>query len=585
MADRAAPVPIQGRNCKRGKVLTKFSDFRYERPDRALFEQTMKDLTARFGNSRSVDEQNEIMALINAARNTYESMAAIGTTRHTIDTTDSFYDAENDELDRLGPVYEELKSGFYRALAGSRFRPELERRWGTQLFKLAELQIRTVSPAVVADLQAENALASEYVKLKASASIPFRGQDRNLSQMQPFAESPDRGVRKAAVMAVSAFYSDNGERIDSIYDGLVKLRHGIARKLGFEDFIPLAYARLGRTDYDAAMVANYRRQVHEFIVPLATRLRQRQASRLGIPSMMYHDEGLEFLTGNATPKGDPDWILGNGRVMYSEMSPETREFFDYMTDRGLMDLVTRKGKAGGGYCTYIADEQAPFIFSNFNGTSGDVDVLTHEAGHAFQAYRSRGFQVPEYHFPTLEACEIHSMSMEFFAWPWMGRFFGDDLEKYLFSHLAGALLFIPYGVAVDEFQHWVYGNPGAAPADRRKAWREIERKYLPHRDYGDDRFLEGGGYWFRQGHIFEDPFYYIDYTLAQVCAFEFWARSRVDRAGAFSDYLKLCGLGGSLPFTELVKAAGLHNPFSDGAIQAIVAPVAAWLDSVDDGKL
>lgn len=525
------------------------------------------------------------MTLLNGVRSSYESMAAIGSIRHTMDTTDKFYDAENDALDQLGPVYEGLKSEFYRALLGSRFRPELERQWGAQLFSMAELQMKTFSPEVMTDLQAENVLVSEYVKLKASASIPFQGQDRNLSQMQPFTQSPDREVRKAAVEAVSSFYNANAERIDSIYDSLVKLRHGIALKLGFESFVPLAYARLGRTDYDAAMVANYRRQVHECIVPLATRLRARQSARLGVAPMLFHDEGLEYLTGNATPKGDPEWILENGRVMYTEMSPETREFFDYMTERGLLDLVTRKGKAGGGYCTYIPDEQAPFIFANFNGTSGDVDVLTHEAGHAFQAYRSRGFRVPEYHFPTLEACEIHSMSMEFLAWPWMDRFFGVDLEKYLFSHLAGALLFIPYGVTVDEFQHWVYENPGATPTGRREAWRAIERKYLPHRDYGDDSFLEGGGFWYRQGHIFEDPFYYIDYTLAQVCAFEFWGRSREDRPQAFRDYIKLCGLGGSLPFTMLVEAAGLHDPFSDGAIHSIVAPVAAWLDSVDDGKL
>ncbi len=565
--------------------MKKFSEFRYVRPDRVDFERSMKELTGKFENARSVDEQNDVMTIINGVRSSYESMVAIGRIRHTIDTTDKFYDAENDALDQLGPVYEGLKSDFYRALVGSPFRAELEKQWGEQLFRMAELQMKTFSPGVMADLQAENVLASEYVKLKASASIPFQGQDRNLSQMQPFTQSPDREVRKAAVEAVSAFYNDNGERIDSIYDRLVKLRHGIALKLGFENFIPLAYARLGRTDYDASMVANYRKQVHESIVPLATRLRKRQAARLGVSPMLFYDEALEYLTGNATPKGDPDWILGNGRVMYSEMSPETGEFFDYMTERGLLDLVTRKGKAGGGYCTYIEDEQAPFIFSNFNGTSGDVDVLTHEAGHAFQAYRSRGFRLPEYHFPTLEACEIHSMSMEFFAWPWMDRFFGEDLEKYLFSHLAGALLFIPYGVTVDEFQHWVYENPDATPAGRREAWRSIEKKYLPHRDFGGDRFLEGGGYWFRQGHIFEDPFYYIDYTLAQVCAFEFWGRSREDRPQAFRDYVKLCGLGGSLPFTKLVEAAGLHDPFSDGAIQAIVAPVAAWLDSVDDGKL
>lgn len=565
--------------------MKRFTEFDYHRPDREVFERDMRALIERFKNAESAQVQNAVMAEINSARSTFESLVAIGQVRHTIDTTDKFYDQENDALDQLEPVYEGLKSEFYRALLASRFRPALEDRWGVQLFRLAELQMKTFSPEVLSDLQAENKLSSEYVKLKAAASISFQGEERNLSQMQPFVEFRSRDVRIAAVRAVSGFYEANGERFDAIFDQLVKIRHGIAMKLGFDSFVPLAYARLGRSDYDATMVANYRRQVYESVVPLATRLRDRQARRIGLSSLQYHDEGLEFLTGNATPKGGPEWILENGRGMYSEMSPETKEFFDHMVERELMDLVTRKGKAGGGYCTFVPDERAPFIFSNFNGTSGDVDVLTHEAGHAFQAYRSRDFEVPEYHFPTLEACEIHSMSMEFFAWPWMDRFFGTDVDKYRFSHIAGAVLFIPYGVAVDEFQHWVYENPGASPAARRETWRQIERKYLPHRDYGDNPFLDGGGFWFRQGHIFEDPFYYIDYTLAQVCAFEFWGRSRTERAGAWKDYLRLCGLGGSLPFTGLVQAAGLHDPFSDGTIRAIISPVEEWLDSIEDDKL
>jgi len=562
-----------------------FNDFRYSRPDRSELETGMRDLIASFQAADSAGEQSGIMAEINRIRNRFESMAAIGHIRHDMDTADKFYDKENDALDGLDPVYEGLKSEFYAALARSRFRPELEERWGSQLFRLAELQMKTFSPEVLADLQEENRLASRYVKLKAGAVIMFMGREHNLPQMSPYTESADREVRFAAVKAISGFYESNMEQFDEIYDQLVKLRHRIALKLGFSSFIPLAYARLGRSDYDQDMVAGYRQQVLENIVPLAAGLRSRQAARLGLTSLSFHDEGLEFLTGNAVPKGDPLWIIENGKVMFSEMSPETGEFFSYMLEKDLTDLVTRKGKAGGGYCSYIPDEEAPFIFSNFNGTSGDVDVLTHEAGHAFQAYRSRKFEVPEYYFPTLEACEIHSMSMEFFAWPWMDRFFGENLDKYRFSHLAGAVLFIPYGVAVDEFQHWVYKNPVASPGDRRRAWREIERKYLPHRDYGENTFLDQGGFWFRQGHIFEDPFYYIDYTLAQVCALEFWAASRICGEKAWKDYLGLCDLGGSRPFTELVGAAGLHNPFATGTIDRIMKPVSEWLNSVDDKVL
>jgi len=562
-----------------------FKDFAYSRPDIDALRRDFKALTSEFRGAASAAAQDAILSRVHELRNGFETLKVIAQIRHTMNTDDAFYDAENDFMDEAEPIYEGLKSEFFAALVGSPFKRELEARRGAQLFRLAELQMKTYSPEVEERLQAENRLASEYVKLKASASIDFQGQARNLAQMQPFTESADRAVRRDAVRAVSAFFASRAADFDRVFDELVRVRHDIALALGFTNFIPLAYARLGRSDYDAAMVANYRRQVRETVVPLAARLRERQARRLGLSSLAFHDEGLAYLSGNATPKGDADWILARGKAMYKEMSPETDDFFTMMTERGLLDLTTRKGKAGGGYCDYMADEQAPFIFSNFNGTSGDVDVLTHEAGHAFQCYRARGFEVPEYHWPTYEACEIHSMSMEFLAWPWMGSFFGPDEQKYKFTHLSEGVLFIPYGATVDEFQHWVYEHPEASPTERKAAWRAIEKTYLPYRDYADDAFLESGGYWYRQGHIFEDPFYYIDYTLAQVCAYEFWARSRADRPRAWADYLGLCDLGGSLPFTALVKAARLSLPFDDGAIARVMAPVQAWLDEADDSRL
>ncbi len=565
--------------------MTKFSEFEYIRPDMKKMEQNFRSLIAQFSAAQSADDQNLHMAKINDMRDYYESMGTLVSIRHTINTADSFYEAEQDFIDGADPIYEGLKTEFYAALVASKFRAELERHWGSQLFDMAELQMKTFKPEVLEDLQAENKMASEYVKLKAGAKIQFEGEERNLPQMGPFMESKDRDMRKRAMKAVSGFYAANAPDFDRIYDGLVKIRHKIATKLGFPNFVALGYARMGRTDYDATMVANYRKQVLDSIVPLAQKLLRRQASRLGLDSLKFYDESLEFLTGNPLPKGDPKWILENGRKMYAEMSPETDEFFQYMLDRELLDLETRKDKAGGGYCDYIATESAPFIFSNFNGTAGDVDVLTHEAGHAFQAYRSSHFEIAEYHWPTYEAAEIHSMSMEFLAWPWMQNFFGKDVDKYKFSHLSNGLLFAPYGVTVDEFQHWVYEHPDATPEARKSAWSGIEKKYLPSRDYDDDEFLAGGGYWYRQGHIFEDPFYYIDYTLAQMCAYEFWGKSMADRAEAWQDYLKLCGLGGSLSFTKLLKQANLQNPFTNGTIAKIVAPIEKWIDSIDDKAL
>ncbi|TCL49249.1 M3 family oligoendopeptidase [Thermolongibacillus altinsuensis] len=365
----------------------------------------------------------------------------------------------------------------------------------------------------------------------------------------------------------------------------MKVRTNMAKKLGFENFVELGYARLGRTDYNAEMVAKFREQVKEFIVPIAVKLRERQQERIGVDKLKYYDEAFAFKTGNPTPKGDAKWIIENGKKMYQELSPETDEFFRFMIDHELMDLVAKKGKASGGYCTYIENYKAPFIFSNFTGTSSDIDVLTHEAGHAFQVYESRHFEIPEYNWPTLEACEIHSMSMEFFTWPWMELFFKEDTEKYKFNHLSSALLFLPYGVAVDEFQHFVYENPDITPAERKQAWREIEKKYMPTRDYDGNDYLERGGFWQRQSHIYTTAFYYIDYTLAQICAFQFWKRSRENYKEAWNDYVKLCREGGSKPFTELVRVANLISPFEDGCVQSVVGEIECWLNSVDDKQL
>lgn len=565
--------------------MLKFKDYQYVRPDMKKVEEDFTKLINSFREAASLSEQDKIMEEINSLRSEVESMSELVGIRNSINTVDEFYEKEKEFMDENMPEYEGLISKYYEALVNSKFRKELEEKWGKQLFTLAEMQLKSFDPKIIEDLKEENKLTTEYDKLKASAKIMFEGEERNLSQLEPFIQSKDREMRKRAYEASTNFYVQNESKFDEIYDKLVKVRHRMAKKLGYTNFVELAYIRMMRSDYNAEMVANYRKQVLDYIVPVAEELKERQAKRLGFKDLKYYDEPLKFLTGNAVPKGDPDWILNNGKQMYKELSDETNEFFTFMVEHELMDLVSKKGKAGGGYCTFIGKFKSPFIFSNFNGTSGDVDVLTHEAGHAFQAYSSRNFQVPEYAFPTYEAAEIHSMSMEFFTWPWMKLFFKEDELKYKFSHLGSALTFIPYGVTVDEFQHFVYENPEATPEERKKAWREIEKKYLPSKDYEDNDFLNRGGFWFRQSHIFQSPFYYIDYTLAQVCALQFWVKANENREKAWEDYLTLCKAGGSKSFLELVELASLKNPFQDGCIQSVIGPVKKWLNNVNDSNM
>ncbi len=564
--------------------MLKFKDYKYERPDISKIGEEFDTLLKKFEEAEDVEAQNEVIREINKLRNTMDTMGTLVHIRHSINTEDKFYAKEQDFIDENEPIYQNLVFKYYKALVNSKFRKELEAKWGKQVFSLAELQLKSFSEEIINDLVQENKLTTEYNKLIASAKLEFEGEVRNLSQMLPFMESKDRETRKKAYEVYTNFFAEHESEFDRIYDDLVKLRDKMAKKLGYENYVQFGYDRMGRTDYDSKMVANYRKQVYESLVPVVVELKDRQRKRLGLEDFKYYDELLEYLTGNATPKGSPEWIIENGKKMYEELSKETDEFFTFMLERELLDLVSKKGKMSGGYCTIIPDYDSPFIFSNFNGTSGDIDVLTHEAGHAFQSYMSMDYELPEYGFPTYEACEIHSMSMEFITWPWMDLFFKDEVDKYKFSHLAGAISFIPYGVTVDEFQHYVYENPEATPEMRKTKWREIEKKYLSFRDYEDNDFLNRGGFWFKQGHIFQTPFYYIDYTLAQVCAFQFWIKDREDHEKAWEDYIRLCKAGGSLPFLELVKLGNLENPFVDGTISKVVRPLKEYLDNVDDSN-
>ena len=564
----------------------KFSEYKYVRPDIELVKNQYSSLIEKFNNSKNSDEQYKIIEKINDLSKTIDSMFNLVAIRHSINTQDEFYDKENEYMDNASPIFQGLTVEYYRALVNSKFKDELKKLIPPQYFTLAEMEIKSFSNEVINELQEENRLQSEYDKLISSAKINFDGKVLNLSQMQPYMQSSSRETRKEAHEKYSGFFKENIEKFDEIFDNMVKVRNKIAVKLGYKNFVELAYIRLHRSEYNSHDVQGYRNQVLKYIVPLSVELRNRQAKRLGINDFKYYDKNLDFTNGNANPKGNKDWMVDKAQKIYSELSPETEEFFNYMVEKELFDLETKPNKQSGGYCTFIQDYKSPFIFSNFNGTSDDVDTLTHEAGHAFQVYESRNINIPELIFPTLEACEIHSMSMEFITWPWMNLFFEENELKYKFSHLSSSMLFIPYGVTVDEFQHKVYENPNMTPEERRSLWRKIEKKYLPWLDYEDNSFYENGGYWFRQGHIFGNPFYYIDYTLAQVCAFQYWVKfNSGDKNQAWNEYLHLCKTGGSKPFLELLKEGGLQSPFEDSTIESVIEPIKRWLDSVDDTNM
>jgi M3 family oligoendopeptidase len=562
--------------------MTSFPSFAYKRPNVKAFSNRYTTLLSAFQTAESTPDRIAALRKLNKLRKQLSTMYNLAMVRHTLDTRDKYYEIENTFFDQNLPYFEELDNQFYKALVAAPDRAALEAKFGKYVFTNADLALKCFHPSIMEDLALENDLSTSYTRLKAQASIELDGVAYNLSSIIPLEQSNDRSVRKRASEAKWKFFSEREAEIDRIFDDMVKVRTRIAQKMGCKNFVELGYARMKRSDYDQEMVAVFRQQVQDLIVPIVTSLKKRQKARLGLSKLKYYDEEFKFTSGNPKPVGTPEQIVANAAKMYRELSPETDQFFTMMQQTGLMDLVNRDGKATGGYCTYIDDYKAPFIFSNFNGTSGDIDVLTHEAGHAFQVWLSGRFELPEYIWPTSDAAEIHSMSMEFLTWPWMELFFGADTDKYKFMHLASALTFIPYGVAVDEFQHVVYAQPELTPAQRRAEWTKIEQKYMPGRDFDGNTYLAAGGFWQKQNHIFNSPFYYIDYTLAQICAFQFWVKDRKNHKTAWRDYLKLCKAGGSASFLDLVKLAKLKSPFEPGAVASVTGTIKRWLASIDD---
>ena len=559
----------------------KFSEYKYERPNIDLLVSKGNELVESIVNTQNADALIKLVDEYQAMASNYATNAELATIRNSINTKDSFYDKEVEYLSEEGPKFTNLNVKFQKALVEHPERKALEKHFGSYWFKKMEMGLLTFNEAIMDDLVEEAKLSQEYSKLIAGAEIEFDGKTHNLSQMSKYTQNVDREIRKAAAIKVDEWFGANASKFDEIYDKLVHVRDRMAHKLGYENFVELGYKNMLRTDYDAKDVKGYREQILKEIVPVANELRRKQMERIGVKDPEMFDYALEFLDGNPTPHGNKDELVQKALRMYSEMSPETKEFFTFMLDHELMDLETKPGKMGGGYCTYIEGYKSPFIFSNFNHTRGDVDVLTHEAGHAFECYMaSKGLNNSDLIWPTYEACEIHSMSMEFFAYPWINLFFEEDTKKYMHSHISGALTFIPYGACVDEFQHYVYENPNVSPKDRKIKWRELEHKYLPYRKYTYEHCMEEGSYWYRQGHIFASPFYYIDYTLAQVCALEFFLESHKDYKKAWERYIKLCKLGGSESFLKLLEIVGLENPFKDGTISKVIKELLPILNDV-----
>ena len=561
----------------------KFKEMPYKRPDPEEVIRKLKEYTERLRNAQSYEEARAVFLEKEEKTKHVWTMGTLAFVRHSIDTRDEFYNEEKDFWDEVCPQIEEYEQEWIKVLLESPFRKDFEQEYGDLLFINAEIEKKTFSPAIIEDLQKENELVSEYDDLIASAQVPFEGGVYTLSQLEPFEDDLDDDRRLAAWKADGQWHKDNQSQLDRIYDDLVKLRDAMGRKLGYDGYTQLGYYRMERNCYTKEDVETFRAAVQKYLVPVADSIMRERAKRIGKAyPLSYADAALQFRSGNPRPVGTADDILAQGRKFYDELSPETSEFFRTMLDEELMDVLSTEGKQAGGYCTSMDQYERPFIFANFNGTQGDVEVVTHEAGHAFAYWMNRKRIPTEYADPTAEACEVHSMSMEFFGWRNAEGFFGPDARKFKYSHISGAITFIPYGTMVDHFQHIVYEHPEFTPAERHAEWKRLMGIYLPWMKLdGEIPFYSEGARWQKQLHIYDCPFHYIDYCLAQAVALEFWAMIQKDPEEAWKRYMAYTEQGGSRTFVDLLKNAGLATPFDEECLKTVCETATKWLADFD----
>ena len=554
----------------------KFSEMKYERPDLDKVLAQCEEYAKKMAAAQSGEELVQLYREENAMMAHYHTASCLASIHYTQDTRDEYWSGEQEWFDATGPAVSNAARNVAEAILSNPHAKALEEAFGTRILPSLRNLVLSMDDRVIELQKEENALTSAYQKLYGGAMAELDGKQLTIPQLTLYKQSTDPAMRRKAYEAEAVYFDAHRAEFDEIYDKMVKNRNEQARILGYNDYSELSYIRMNRIGYGPAEVAAFRQEVVEQVVPMIQKALALRNKRTGIENPRFWDSTISFADGNPVPHGSYDELMAGARKMYHELSPETAEFIDFMQDNEMFDVLSRPGKMSGGYEEMLPDYKTPFIFANWNGTAGDVDVLTHEAGHALEGYLAARSpkNIPEdIQCPGMESAEIHSMAMEFLTAPWHHLLFGKDTEKYALLHAEDSFLFLAYGCIVDEFQHRMYQNPDLTPDERNAVWLELEAKYRPYIDQSGIPYLERGTRWQYQMHIYETPFYYIDYCLAQTAAFQFLLASQDDYDDAFARYLHLSQQGGEKLWTDLLKEAGFRSPFEPGALAQLAAQV------------
>ena len=558
----------------------KFSEMTYTRPDINALLAQCKQLAAKAADAQDGDALIQVYYEQSRAFADYTTASQLANIHYTCDTRDAYWKAEQDFFDANGPAVTNASVEISRAFLANPYVDALTEHFGTTCVAGMKNAVLGMDDRTVELQQEFNALVSQYQQIYGGALVELAGKKLTIPQLGPYKEDLDPAVRRAAYEAEAGYFDAHRDELDTLYTKIVKNLNQQAKVLGYKDYSELSYVRMNRIGYGQAEIQAFRDQVARDVVPELQKVMAMRAKRTGITHPTFTDLPIIFKDGNPKPIPGYQARMDAARTMYHELSPETAEFIDFMQDNELFDVESRPGKMSGGYMTSLPSYKAPFIFANWNNTSGDVDVLTHECGHAFEGYvAERDPNVPaDLECPAMESAEIHSMAMEFLTAPWHHLLFGKDTEKYALLHAEDSFVFLAYGCAVDEFQHIMYQNPDLTPDQRNAEWLKLEKKYRPWIDFDNLPFYGRGAGWQRQLHIYECPFYYIDYCLSTMAALQFFLLSLDDHKDAWERYLKLVRRAGLASYTELLQTAGLKVPFAEGSVKGIAQQMTRWLE-------
>ena len=559
----------------------KVREMPYERIDIDKACETIKELTGKMKYAASGNEMIRLREQSILLARHIQSMTSLCNIRFTLNTTDEYYFSEKQYYDANLPKLAAEGAKFNKAFLHNEHINEALEKINPNVAKVYELTLKTMDEKIVPDLSEESALVTEYDRLMSETLFRFGREEMPLSMLRKYFDDADREVRRKAMETAGKRLAREASKLDGLFDKLVKVRSRMADKLGFSSYAEMGDCMMGRYSYGRKEIRVFRDEVEKNIVPLVAKLKRKRSSQLGISDIKLYDNEVYFRQGNPEPILGAEEMFAAAKEMYHDMGAATAEFIDNMLAADAFDVFPRAGKWGGGYCTSVDDYGQPFILANFNGSSGDVDVLTHEAGHALAFYEMfKGGSDYELNLGTMSVAEIHSMAMEFFAWKYMDKFFGKRARDYKYMHLFSSLTFLPYGTEVDEFQEICYENPDLTPAERNELWKDLDKKYRPYLNANGIPYFERGTRWQYQMHIYENPMYYIDYCLSQSVAHSFLSLSLKDYNDAFARYMKLVSEAGSLPFGELVENAGLPNPLKPGALTSTTSELSDILDKL-----